>query len=740
MDSLHLSFLGRFACTQQNSPITRFRSDKIRALLAYLAIEVETPHRREALATLLWPDSPQRAALSNLRKSLHRLRQTLDAHEEGLSAAVLTITRQSVQLNKTAVSLDVTQFEETLRQIAAHSHHSLDSCGICLEKLVDAVALYQGEFLAGFSLPDTLVFEEWLLVKREFSHQLALNALHNLASAYEKQQAYSQAYRYALRQTTLEPWREEAHRQLMRILAQQGERSRALAQYELCRQLLQEELGIAPSRKTTALYSQIEQGMLPEVGTKTAVSLHNFPTQFTQFVGRDEAVTAVTLRLLNPDCRLLTLIGSGGMGKTRLSLQATQHLFAQHTNATQALFADGGYFVPLANATTGDQLVIAVGKALQLTFQPTEPLQEQLLNYLSNKRMLLLLDNFEQLVSETAVFIVQLLQTAPKVHLLITSREALQLQAEWQFPLHGLAYPLKQTTLENHMPADLQAYEAVRLFIQAAQRVQPTFQPNKAELAAIVRICQQTEGTPLALEVAAAWIRMVDCPTIANQIAHNFDFLKTTLRDTPERHRSMRVVFEQSCHYLSNTAQATLAQISLFHGGFTLEAALAVMDEPFVALSELLDKSLLRRGEDGRYEIHELLRQFAAEKLASTDKKGVQQAHQQHSFYYLRFIAKYKDIFAQSKTGVGWDAAQKEIDNIRQAWQWAVAHKQWALVTEAVSGLTMFYQAHGLFQEAMTLFTAAIRQLEASTKEKERGTAVDALNQLRLCQIQILLT
>lgn len=743
MNTLTLSFLGKFQCTYQDCPITTFRSDKIRALLAYLAVEADTPHRRETLAALFWPESTHSVALRNLRKSLHRLRQTLDAAAPELSAAVLTITRQTVQLNKTAVSIDSHIFEHALLTVETHTHHSLATCADCLALLGEATDLYQGDLLVGLTLPDAVLFEEWLLVKREFLHQKVLSVLHTVAVAYERRGDFEQMYGYAKRQTALEPWREEAHRQLMRALARRGERSRALAQYELCREVLLAELGVTPSPKTAVLYEQIKQGTFPDAAEQTAVSFHHFPIQFTTFVGRDAEITAVVDHLLNPDCRLLTIIGSGGMGKTRLSVEAAHHLINNHAHAAGDLFPDGCYFVPLADANDQEQIVTTIAKALQLTFQPMENPEQQLFNYLAGKKLLLVLDNFEQLVEKTAVFITQLLQSATNVQLLISSREALHTQAEWRLALGGLAYPSADETF-----ADLTMYGAMRLFTQAAHRVHPDFRPDKTALAAIARICQLTQGVPLALEIAAAWVRMMDCAAIAEQIGRNFDFLKATVRDMPDRHRSMRVVFEQSWQYLSPTAQVTLAQLSLFHGGFDLEAALAVMDDAMHELPGLLDKSLLRRGKNGRYELHELLRQFAAEKLAASDGAVTDKTLRRHSIYYLHLIADYNSIFSKSNTAVNRKAAQTEIDNIRQAWEWAVANRQWASIADAVDGLSLFYQTYGLPQEGMSMFNAAALQLEASIEredgnslytDRETETAVYALNQLRLCQIQILL-
>ncbi|MCA9935550.1 MAG: AAA family ATPase, partial [Anaerolineales bacterium] len=548
MTQLTLSLLGTFAAAWQGQPVTGFQTDKVRALLAYLAVEGKRPLRRETLATLLWPDWADDKAKRNLRQNLHRLKQVLDALDLDLSQNLLHITRQTVQVNREWLVLDVVEFQAALTAVETHPHRHLHICPVCLDSLTRAADLVRGDLLEGFSLPDAPLFDEWLTIQRERLHYQSLQALHTLAAAHAQRGDHEQAYIYAARQVALEPWREEAHRQMMAALARQGRRSEALTQYETCRRLLDEELGVAPTAETVTLYTQIVNETL-DVEAETAVTLHHFPAQFTRFVGRSEEITAVTQHLLDPDCRLLTLIGPGGMGKTRLSLQAVENTVETETRAAYELFPDGGYFVPLADAFTRDQLITAIAETLGITLQAAGDAEQQLLNYVSGKKLLLALDNFEQLV-ETAVFITHLLQTAPHVRCLITSREPLNSQAEQQMRLTGLPYPAAAET-------DLspQRYPAMMLFIQTAQHVQPTFQPHATDWQAIARICQLTHGTPLALEIAAAWVRLMDCATIAQQISRSLDFLETSWRDMPERHRSMRAVFQQSWEFLSAAEQ-----------------------------------------------------------------------------------------------------------------------------------------------------------------------------------------
>jgi DNA-binding SARP family transcriptional activator len=259
MARLVCSFLGTFQVTLGERPVTAFVSDKVRALLAYLAVEANRPHRRESLAGLLWPDHPQTAAFNSLRQALFNLRQVIA--DQDAFPPILFITRQTIQFNRNSYHwLDVSAFTHGIAASQQHPHPRLEACEICLPHLQQAAGLYRGSFLEGFSLKDSLAFEEWALLRREWLHGQALDALQRLANYHEGCGDYEPARQYALRQIELDPWREEAHQQLMRVLALNGQRSAAMAQYETCRRILTRELGVEPTQETMALYERIRAG------------------------------------------------------------------------------------------------------------------------------------------------------------------------------------------------------------------------------------------------------------------------------------------------------------------------------------------------------------------------------------------------------------------------------------------------------------------------------------------------
>ena len=337
MSHVAISLLGPFHVTRDGKPISHFATDTARALLAYLAMHSQAPCRRETLAGLLWPDEPEPDALRNLRQALSRLRQAI-----GDSAAHPTFligTPQTLQLNPDSdYWLDVAAFADAMSSTRRHAHRRLERCASCIGRLQEAVEWYRGDFLAEFSL-SSVPLEEWLVVQREGLHHQALEALHCLAAHHEGQAEYEQALRYARRQIELEPWREVAHRQAMRALALGEQRDAALAQYETCLRVLAEELGVHPEAETTVLCQRIRDD--EELQAGLAVPPHNLPAALTPFVGRERELAQIEECLQDPACRLLTLVGLGGIGKTRLALEAAM----EQVNA----FEHGVFFVPLAS-------------------------------------------------------------------------------------------------------------------------------------------------------------------------------------------------------------------------------------------------------------------------------------------------------------------------------------------------------------------------------------------------------
>lgn len=397
----------------------------------------------------------------------------------------------------------------------------------------------------------------------------------------------------------------------------------------------------------------------------------NLPSFPRPFIGREQELTELVNLFANPDCRLLTLTGPGGIGKTRLALEVAKSLHKH--------FSDGICFVPLQSVTSSDFIIPAIAEALHSTFQGTLDPKQQILGYLREKHLLLLLDNFEHLM-EGVDLLPEILEIARNVKILVTSRERLHLREEWLFDVDGLTYP------DNIRIRGWHDFTAVQLFLHSARR--DGYAPTEADTAPIVHICQMVEGIPLAIELAAAWVRVMPCAEIAREVAHSLDILTTTIHNVPEKHRSMRAAFERSWDLLTDEEQAVFRKVSVFRGGFTREGAEQVAGATLAILASLVDKSLVQVNASGRYDLHELLRQYAAAKLRDAGEENI--LIQRHGDYFL-YLAERAEFHAFGREQVTWfDRIEADLDNLR------VALTRWE---EDVTGLRLAAALGWFFSE-----------------------------------------
>ncbi|MCO5211310.1 MAG: tetratricopeptide repeat protein [Caldilinea sp.] len=433
---------------------------------------------------------------------------------------------------------------------------------------------------------------------------------------------------------------------------------------------------------------------------------HNLPVQHTSFVGRESEIAEIVALLDDEYCRLVTLLGPGGIGKTRLALKAAEGLMQAGGEGAACPYPDGLYFVSLQPAASAAQIVSAIIAALD--WHPPErgnPTAE-LLAHLRDKRLLLILDNFEHLVAEAAL-VQELLHGAPNVKIVVTSREVLNLAEEWLFAVGGMALPAEDAA-EGDGDAPPTS-DAVTLFVQRAQRVRRHFALAEDQVD-VVRICRLVEGMPLAIELAAAWLRSLACAEIAAELQRGLEILHSDQLGIPDRHRAMRVVFDHSWQLLDQDERELLKALSVFQGGFLREAAEAVAGATPTLLAALADKSMLRMTAEGRYSIHELQRQDAAERLAHSGERGVA-IRNRHSSYYLHFITHPRQSYfgEESKRLVA--AIDAEIGNILAAWYWAVDHDRIGDLYPAIDGLYRFAYLSTHHAEGARAFRYAIDAL-----------------------------
>ncbi|TET20584.1 MAG: tetratricopeptide repeat protein, partial [Candidatus Cloacimonadota bacterium] len=427
---------------------------------------------------------------------------------------------------------------------------------------------------------------------------------------------------------------------------------------------------------------------------------HNLPIQATPFLGRESELGKITELLRSPSCRLVTLIGPGGIGKTRLAIQAAAEEIER--------FAHGVYFIPLDPLSSAEFLVSAIAEALKFSFYSKEDEKVQLLNYLREKQLLLILDNFEHLVAGAGM-LSEVLNAAPDVKIMVTSRELLNLRGEWIVQVGGMKVPEGEQI-------DVEGYSAVQLFLHNAQRIRTGAELTDEDKRFVVRICQLVGGLPLGIEIASSWLRSLSCKEIAQEIEKGIDFLETSMRDVPERHRSLRAVFDCSWDLLTETERGALRRLSVFLGGFSREAAEHVAGARLGLLTSLVDKSLLRRHANGRYEMLDILRQYILEKLAGEEEEQGR-VLDKHCEYFADFLEQR----GQQKAGPEYEAMMEdvalEIENVRIAWDRAITESKDDCILRSIRCLFRFYRMRGWYHEGHEIFSKVVAQYRGKDNE-----------------------
>lgn len=722
---LVFSLFGEYSITL-NGRSAPLRNLKARALLAYLLIHAKQTHSRETLMTLLWPDSLRQSAQTSLRQTLRQIRLAIP------DLPLLLAKRQTVQLNPDmAYELDVAQFEALIQAET-------------VEELTKAITLYGGSFLHDLFVPDSNEFEGWVANRRALYLHQVLSGLDKVTAYHLTMDDYEAAVRFAQRQLEIDDLRETAVQQLMTALGKTGQRIEALAQYEQLSERLEIELGVEPSQETDALYQRIKRDELtphqkPESNKESEgdspsfqppapkeAPPNNLPNLKTPLVGRTSELTLLLNHFQNPEIRLITLLGPGGMGKTRLGLQATHE-----ASQSVTLFPDGLFFVDLSAVETADHFVAQIATAMQLSFTGIAPPKAQLLEHIKKKDCLLFLDNFEQIVEIGADILEGWLDETKQIKFLITSRETLNLSEEWTVKITGLPFP-KETAVppqsstaptlhaNRQLPAPddfTSAYPAVSLFIERARQVNHKFRLDHSSnsMTAVIRICRLLEGMPLAIELAAPWVRMLSCDEIGHEIQKSLDFLASKQRDIDPRHRSMRAVFEHSWARLTAVEQTLLAQLSVFSGSFQRQAAMTVCNASLFDLVILVDKSLLQMDHNHTYRLHQLLRQFASEKLPPDKTEAVRHAH---ASYYADFLYEQRSELGGANQTATFDKIAVELENIKAAWVWQIEQSHLEEMRKSFYTIYSFHSVRNRFLEGKVLFETAVAHLSTLYKNQ----------------------
>ncbi|MFQ3631457.1 ATP-binding protein [Roseiflexus sp.] len=634
---------------------------------------------------LLWPDCPHAAAQNTLRVTLSRIRQAL-----GDSRNVLRTDPQTVTLALPETwQIDALCFDRAVTAIRSHTHRTTAGCPDCLAHLRQAAALYHGPFLAGLA-SESETFQAWATHQEDAIYRAALEVFGHLAEHALRVHDWSAAQNYAGQQLHLEPWCEAAYRQLMLALAQQGRRTTALAHYHTCCDILQREFGIEPESDTRYVYELIRAGHIPAPAPLTfsvyrqALAIDQLP-----LIGRESEIAELTNLINRPDTQLISVIGAGGIGKTRLAIRVAQQMRSAFRDGVRYVFLHSEEGAALSFGDPGKYLARCIADACQIDLNDRHSPSAQVIDALKTRAYLLVLDGFEH-VAAANLFLGELLEAAPDCVALVTSRQRLHLRREHVLKLGPLS---TRSDCERYSPS-------AQLFVSLASRGGTTITDERS-LDEVERICTTLAGIPLGIELAAACLTSIDLPTLRQHVQHSFEVLGNPLADLPVRHRSLDAVLESTWQTLTAVGRQALAMLSVAHAPCPQEAALAIIGHE-QALEELLDMALVHRLGDGNVWFHEHVCRFAAEKLTNSFAAMLtNEAHRRHAAWFLRWLSDSHYHLHGAESFTVRERLMTSLRDLDAAWFWALTHSEWNWVADAVFAYEDLHYLSGHFIEGL---------------------------------------
>src|SRR5260221_8171765 len=615
MPTLHIHLLGDFRLIYGEAPVRTINAPRLHALLAYLLLHRDAPQPRHHLAFVLWPDTTEAQARTNLRQLLYDLKQALPQADLFVHTDAKTLQWRP----DASFRLDVAEFEEALTGADGAEQEQQRDMHASRKALEQAIALYHGDLLPS-------CYDDWILPERERLRQAFTAALERLMVLLESQGDPRAAIAYAQRLVRHDSLREETYRALPPLHADGGDRAAVVRVYHTCTSVLERELGVEPSTATRKAYAYLlkvdiqARPVLPPMPSTT-----NLPVQLTSFVGRQAEMAEV--RGLLQTSRLVTLSGPGGTGKSRLALEVATTLLDDYLH--------GVWHVELAPLADPALVTHTIAATLGLREQPRRTIQDVLLDYLRTKTMLLILDNCEHLIETCAQLADTMLRAAPGLKIVVSSRELLGIAGETAYRVPSLPLPdVQAPSLEA-----LSHNDCVRLFVDRALAAYPRFRLTEKNALALADICRRLDGIPLALELAAARVAVFSPEAIASRLDDRFRLLTGGSRTALERHQTLRALIDWSYDLLSDEERRLFRHLSVFAGGWTFEAAEAICSELDVLgpLTLLVNKSLVmvdEHAEGRRYRLPETIRQYARETLFEAGE--AEQSRDRHVAVFIR--------------------------------------------------------------------------------------------------------
>lgn len=727
MSLLNIRFSGQYEILLNNR-VVNLGYNKVRALFAYLVVENEQTHSREDLAGLLWPDTSETSGRKNLRQALMTMRLALQDVDP--SHPLFTVNREIIQFNLSAdFFVDILGISNLIKQSAEHNHQSIETCQPCYERYQKAANLYKGDFLSGFSIPDSLPFEEWLMFTREKFRLQAIELLGILVSTSETKRDHENAIQFSRRRLILDPWNEDAYRALMRSLSRMGQRTAALVEYERCKRILWDDLAISPSRETNDLADQIRsETALPVLDGKSPLRSTRsiIPVPLSVLIGRESETKTLIDFLLKESIRLVTLLGPPGIGKTRLAL----HL----ANVLKEEFNGNVQFLSLVSISEPEIAIDTIARALGLDAETNLSPMDFLERTINSQKILLVLDNLEHIPNAAKIFL-NILQACAHLKILATSQTPLKIHGEQRFYLKPLQLPDVHQTQDTEI---IFSSPAVKLFIDVVQRDIPGFEFNVQNVKIAFEICALLDGLPLAIELAAASVKILSLRQLLAKIrqtaASSLKDFKNKDGDTDVRHQTLWQAFQWSFNLLDNNAQTLFSRLGIFNGGWTIEAADAVCNfgdisnESINSLVTLLENSLVQRIETqtGEYRFTMLapIREFALERINVAGDAAY--LHQRHADYFLTY-AKLAEPELSTHNQLEWlERIEYDLDNFRAAINWTMENSPYEALQLSVS-LFPFWHIRSYLQEGQNNLERACAKNPHPSPLRSRSLAAAGL-------------
>jgi predicted ATPase/DNA-binding SARP family transcriptional activator len=717
---LKIRLLGQFDLSRNSEPV-EVRSRSAQSLLAYLVLNIGIAHRREKLAGLLWPEATEANARSYLRKALWKARKFLAADTPGGEEYLL------------ADDISIAFNPDAHYWLDADAVRSEPVEAMSVEDLIEAVSAYQGELLPGF-------YEEWVTLEREQLQAVFEHKLQVLLDRLVEEGRWAETVDWGERWIALGSMPEPAYRALMVAHAALGNIAKVAATYERCVQTLREGLAVDPSERTVALFQQLRNGAVIPTGDASATAtvlqvapsettksppeasdrrLTNLPIPLTSFIGREDEVNEIK-RLL-ADCRLLTLAGAGGSGKTRLAIRVAGEV--------GSMFSEGIWWIELGVLVEPQLVPQAVAKVLNVPEAPNQTLSETLTNALRSRQILLVLDCCEHLLDACAQLAEHLLKACSELKILVTSREVLGIAGERVFQVPTMSSP----DPDRVKPSDFPAYDAVRLFVERAGTLKPDFALTDQNALAVGQLCHGLDGIPLAIELAAARVRALKVEQIAARLDDRFQLLTGGSRTALPRHQTLRATLDWSYDLLSDSERMMLQRLSVFTGGWSAAAAEAVCtggeiqpDDVLDLLSQLSSKSLIlserKPGEQARYGMLETIREYTSEKLAEAGERAA--VRDRHLDFFVS-LAEEAEPQLFSPDQVYWlNRLEAEHENLRAAAAWSLERKAATPALRLVGALSWFWSTRGHYRETRELSAQILSSSFALERTAARAKAL----------------